>query len=207
MVARVNLHNMSQDRDEPVRNFCARLRGQARTCRFTTECPHCTQPVDYTDEILRDSLIRGICDTDIQLDLLGQDDQAMPLEQITRFIEAKESGKRSASRLHDTYSDDAATSAYRRRQTAPRRPTARSERPTEPHQAHSPPANPSTGPCGYCGESGHGQHASLSLRQRTCPAFGRRCGHCSRLHHVDRVCRNKQCSHLTSGKKREVTLD
>ena len=29
MVARVTLHNMRQDPDEPVRRFCARLRGQA----------------------------------------------------------------------------------------------------------------------------------------------------------------------------------
>ncbi|CAG2216563.1 unnamed protein product [Mytilus edulis] len=34
MVARVTLHNMRQDRDEPVRSFCARLRGQAGVCKF-----------------------------------------------------------------------------------------------------------------------------------------------------------------------------
>ena len=34
MVARVTLHNMRQDRDEPVRAFGARLRGQAGVCKF-----------------------------------------------------------------------------------------------------------------------------------------------------------------------------
>ena len=198
MVARVNLNNMSQDRGEPVRNYCARLRGQARTCQITTACPHCTKSVDYTDEILRDCLIRGICDTDIQLDVLGQDDQAMSLEKVTRFIEAKESGKRSASHLHDTYSADAAASTYRRRQTAARGPMTRPERHMEPSQAPSPPDHTMTGPCGYCGESGHGRSAPLSLRQRACPAFGHRCGHCSRLHHTDRVCRNKQKARKTN---------
>ena len=35
MVARVTLHNMKQDRGEPVRAYGARLRGQARVCKFT----------------------------------------------------------------------------------------------------------------------------------------------------------------------------
>ena len=35
MVARVTLHNMRQDRDEP---FGARLRGQASICQFTQQC-------------------------------------------------------------------------------------------------------------------------------------------------------------------------
>ena len=35
MVARVALHNMRQDRDEPVRAFGARLRGQASVCKFS----------------------------------------------------------------------------------------------------------------------------------------------------------------------------
>ena len=35
MVARVELHNTQQDRDEPIRNYAARLRGQANICKFT----------------------------------------------------------------------------------------------------------------------------------------------------------------------------
>ena len=34
MVARVQLHNMRQDRDETIRSFGARLRGQAGVCKF-----------------------------------------------------------------------------------------------------------------------------------------------------------------------------
>ena len=37
MVARVTLHNMRQGRDEPVRAFGARLRGQASVCKFTQQ--------------------------------------------------------------------------------------------------------------------------------------------------------------------------
>ena len=39
MVARVQLQQMRQDRDEPVRAFAARLRGQAGVCNFSIRCP------------------------------------------------------------------------------------------------------------------------------------------------------------------------
>ena len=44
-------------------------------------------------------LSRGLEDSEIQMDLLGDRNQDMMLEQILRFIEGKEAGKRSASRL------------------------------------------------------------------------------------------------------------
>ena len=39
MVARVTLHNMRQDRDEPIRAYGARLRGQASVCKERGQCP------------------------------------------------------------------------------------------------------------------------------------------------------------------------
>lgn len=72
MVARVRLADMRQDHDEPVRNFGARLRGQACICKFFLKCQNCATDVNYTEEILCDVLARGIFDSDIQLDLLGQ---------------------------------------------------------------------------------------------------------------------------------------
>ena len=39
MVARVQLSDIRQDRDKTIRNFGARLRGQASVCKFTTACP------------------------------------------------------------------------------------------------------------------------------------------------------------------------
>ena len=95
MVARVTLSHMCQDRDETIRSFGARLQGQASVCMFTIDCPNCTHKVDYTETIMRDVLCRGLQDSDIQLDLLGHTNQDMTLEEIFRFIEAKEAGKRS----------------------------------------------------------------------------------------------------------------
>ena len=71
MVARVSLHNMRQDRDEPVRAFGARLRGQASVCKFTQQCPNCEASVDYTEAMVKDVLCRGLEDSEIQMDLWG----------------------------------------------------------------------------------------------------------------------------------------
>ena len=59
MVARAALYAMHQERDEPVRTFAARASGQARTCRFTQDCPQCSTAVDFTDTMIRDVVTRG----------------------------------------------------------------------------------------------------------------------------------------------------
>ena len=58
MVARITLNNMTQDREETIRSFGARLRGQAGVCKFIIKCQSCHQDVNYTDAILRDSVIQ-----------------------------------------------------------------------------------------------------------------------------------------------------
>ena len=43
MVTRVHLHKMHQDHDEPIREFGARLWGQAAPSGFTIKFPNCNQ--------------------------------------------------------------------------------------------------------------------------------------------------------------------
>ena len=116
MIARVELFNMQQDHDELVRAFGAKIRGQANTCKYTIQCTSedCTQEINYTDHILRDVLIRGVSDPDIRLDLLQDKNQDMTLEEVFQFIEAKESGKRSASKLQSSQGADSARSEFQR---------------------------------------------------------------------------------------------
>ena len=99
MVARVHLHSMHQDHDETVRSFNDDLHGQAGACKFSIKFPSCNVDVNYTEAILCDVLTCGIADTEIQLDLLGDKNQKMTLEEISQFVEAKEAGKRSACHL------------------------------------------------------------------------------------------------------------
>lgn len=178
MVARVTLNNMTQDREETVRSFGARLRGQAGVCKFLIPCPSCNHDVNYTDAILRDVLIRGLNDSDIQLDLLGDRNQSMTLEQTFQFVEAKESGKRSASKLLDSQGAEAASSTYRRNRNAARIVTKKTEKQETA--------------CTYCGKRGHGARATLQLRKKECPAYGQTCNNCRRMNHFEAVCRGKQ---------------
>ena len=162
MVARVHLQQLRQDRDEPVRAFCARLRGQAGVCKFKKNCS-CAVPkeVDYSDEMIRDAFIRGLEDEDIRLDILGQSRQEMPLEEVLKLAEAKESGKRSAGRLLENSPTVTAamTSNYRRRNNL------------QPQQRgiYSHPEDPTTTPCGYCGKLGHEKVYSLQSHLHKVP--------------------------------------
>ena len=171
MVARVTLHNMRQDRDEPIRKFAARLRGQAGVCKFSLPCPHCEQDVNYMEEILCDALTRGVADAEIQLDLLGDKNQDMALEEVLQFIEAKEAGKRSASQLLDSHVTETASSTY----SKAKKDTLKGKQE----------------PCSYCGKTGHGKQAAARLRRKECPAYGHRCELCNRDNHFESVCRSK----------------
>ena len=167
MIARVTLNNSHQDRDEPIRSFCARLRGQANVCKYVIDCPNCDHKVDYTEQILRDVICRGLEDSDIRLDLLGQTNQDMTLDEVLSFVEAKETGKRSASKLFQQDENNAIRSSYRRAESID---------------------SPS---CTYCGKKGHGAKAVAKQRKNACPAYNHVCSHCNRPHHFESVCRSK----------------
>ncbi|ELT88836.1 hypothetical protein CAPTEDRAFT_190650 [Capitella teleta] len=127
---------MHQDRDEPIWNFGAHIRGQARICKYSTKCQGCELDVSFMEEILRDVLIRGIADQEIQMEVLGHSNQNPSFEEALRIIEAKEAGKRSASSLLDTNGAEAmqTSSSYKKEQKS---------HPDEP--------------CGYFGRIGHGK--------------------------------------------------
>ncbi|KAK3731812.1 hypothetical protein QZH41_007627 [Actinostola sp. cb2023] len=177
MVARVQLHNMHQDRHETVRSFGARLRGQAGVCKFTTQCLECNASVNYTEHILRDVLTRGLSDSEIQLDLLGDKNQDMTLEEVLQFVEAKESVKRSVGRLLQTQGAEAARSQYR----STKQMELKNRRPDN----HKP------DPCHYCGKHGHGNNSPTRIRKSECPAYGKTCDHCGRANHFAAVCQAK----------------
>ncbi len=184
MVARVALHNMRPERDEPIRAFGARLRGQASICKFTQQCPDCERAVNYTEAMIKDVLCRGLEDSGIQMDLLGEKNQDMTLEQTLRFIEAKEAGKRSASRLLLPQAMDAVGgSLYKRQKKAQTRATP----PAKTTPLHD------RGTCTYCGLKGHGRNPPTRVRREECPAFGTKCNYyCSKDHHHEKMCRRKR---------------
>ena len=81
MVSRMTLLTRTQDKEEGVRSFSACLRGQANVCKFSKNCSHNPfEAVNYTDDMVRDALIIGLGDSDIQQDVLGRNDEDMTLE-------------------------------------------------------------------------------------------------------------------------------
>ena len=122
-------------------------------------------------------MTRGLADSEIQLDLLGDKNQNITLEEVFQFIEAKEAGKQSAGRLLETQTTANATrSQYRhvkQEELKPHHPDKRDI-------------------CHYCGQHGHGKRAPSIIRKNACPAYGKMCGHCGRPHHPDTVCRQKE---------------
>ena len=195
MVARVTLHNMRQDRDEPVRAFGARLRGQASVCKFTQQCAGCQANVDYTEAMIKDVLCRGLEDSEIQMDLLGDKNQDMMLEQVLRFVEAKEAGKRSASRLLLPQATDAVTgSSYRKQKRTPAKATPWKDQTTPWKDQNT---------CTYCGTKGHGRSPPTRIRRNECPAFGTKCNHCDKNHHFEKMCRSAK---LAKGTENEDAI-
>ncbi len=102
--------------------------------------------------MLRDVLSRGLEDTEIQMDLLGDKNQDMTLEQVLTFVETKEAGKRPTTIATSNGRDD----QQEAEETVPPRRTNQEA-------------------CTYCGTKGHGKNPPTRVRR---PAFGTKCTHC-----------------------------
>ena len=78
-----------QLRDEPFRAFAARVRGKADTCAFTIDCT-CGLKINYTDHMIRDTLLNGIADDEIRREILGGADMlTRAVNEIVALVEGK----------------------------------------------------------------------------------------------------------------------
>ena len=159
MVAPVALHDMHQDRDEPVRSFCARLMGQANICNYSVECPDCKKDVSCTNHIVSDCITRCLSDDDICLDVLMNESHHKTFDSLVSYIESKEAGKRSISWLTSSQGAKAARSHYQKQRSSSVR-----EKMVK---------------CIHCGEAGHGNGFNKPLRKEQCPAYGQTCQSCT----------------------------
>ena len=96
-VLRTKLMQLHQMRDEPFRSFGARVRGKADISAFFTKCP-CGEKVDYTNNMIRDTLLNGIADTDIRREVLGTTDIITTvINDIIALVESKEIARNAIS--------------------------------------------------------------------------------------------------------------
>ena len=190
MVARLELQQMRQDRDEPARAFYARLKGQSSVCQFKVKCTQCGLENSYCDNMVRDNLITGLADDDIRLEVLGQSNQEMSLDETIRFIEAKESGKLSAIRIKPQPPPISINASSTYKQTDRKR-----------LQSQLPDKKFGATPCGHCGATGHGRRRQDRMNQ--CPAFNHTCTKCRLPHHFENVCRKSKQTRKPLGTQRD----
>ena len=156
LVNRLKLATITQDEDEPVYKFETRLKPIARTGKFQQTCDKCKTEVDFTEQMVRDHLIRGLSDLEIKKKVLALEWKQCTLEKVLSFVEAEELGKRSISdtKLHG---DANAISGYKKQKGA-MSDQSKSKKTcwkcggSFPHSAECPKKNES---CGYCGKSSH----------------------------------------------------
>ena len=90
--------DLAQDRGEAIRKFGARIRGRAAVCNLTVDCSSCKKPTSYTDQIVLAAMVKGLNDDDTKMEILSKVTK-MTLEDTITFIEARETGSKSATAL------------------------------------------------------------------------------------------------------------
>ena len=163
-VHRKEFYEFQQAPDEPVNRFVANLRAKAERCNFTQSCTAngCHQTNSYADQMVKDQMIYGLADKDIQQEVLSKDKQLSTFKQTYDLIEAYELGKLAKSQLDHRSSSE--VNAFRNQQQL-----------SSEKQATT---------CSGCGSADHNGQP----RERECPAWGERCWKCGKFNHFGRVC-------------------
>ena len=168
LVQRMKLSKMVQAPGMSVRTFLANLRGQASLCNFTAKCTEkdCNHTYDYSNEMIKDNVIRGLADTEILADLLGDTKTNMSLEETVAFTSQKEQGKATRSTIGDCAGA------------------------ISTHNQNSQKGNNSKSQykCWACGGPGHEPRNDRATRERKCPAWSSTCRKCNIKGHYGKMC-------------------
>ena len=164
LVKRIKLSKLTQAPGSPIRTFLSLLRGQAALCQYSVKCkiPGCDHIYDYSEEIIKDNLIRGIADPEILSDLLGDSKSDRTLDETVTYIAQKEEGKATRTAVADRTSVISHSSK------------------TKPNRN-----NPK---CWACGEERHGPKNDRNTRSKNCPAWSSTCSKCSVRGHLSTYC-------------------
>ena len=111
-----------QSHGEPVREFYANIKAAAAACKYEVNCIHACcagkSKIDYTPNVVKDILIVGIADAEIQKDLLGWEElDSKNDKEVLTFIESKEIAQTAMNKAITT--GTAGLSAYRKAQKKP----------------------------------------------------------------------------------------
>ena len=166
----VKFLDLSQDQDESARAYTARLKGQASICNFAIRCNSttCGKLTSYSDQMVSHQLFRGLADPSIQEQILSHaaDNPELNLNDTLKFIEAKESGKRSSNILSSAGGlNKIGAAKYQKKNVSEVVNGAVSDNKK----------------CGWCGQTGHGARASTNIRREKCKSFNHTCETCAAI--------------------------
>ena len=160
----------------------ARLKGQAAVCNFSAKCvsDSCGKNIDYSEKMVCHQLVRGLSDPTIQEQTLAHaaDIKDLDLATTVKFIEAKESGKRSSGML--------SSSGGLNRIQAGRKMKPGDVQIQDKQQFQD------KGKCGWCGQVGHGSRSAVKVRREKCRSFDHVCEQCGFVGHFELMCRSKK---------------
>ena len=143
VVLRTELMQMRQMRDESFRSFSARVRGKADTRAFSAECS-CSLRVNYTDHMIRDTLLIGISNSDIRREVLGMTDiLTTAINDVIALVESMELARNAMPTP-----DVSAVSAFRRQLATPPNKDCRPSSSRHPSLVNTSPSERS--PCPIC---------------------------------------------------------
>ena len=180
----MNLWKMSQQSDEPIRAFAARLTATADMCGMVITCPNqtCAQEVVYRDKVVHQMLIHGLRNNDIRVCVLSRNTsgELTTLDKLIDYVAAEEAGNSEAS---DLVSDGHLLGGIRRQSTY--------------HQQKQ--TQKQTHKCKHCGEAKHSQTNSPEDRKQKCKAWGQTCSNCNKFNHFAKLCNSAKASPVEAG--------
>ena len=108
------LHRIRQESGQPVQSFLAALKSKARQCEMKMICSNqtCRTEINYSDPVILGLFINGVSDTELQQDLLAEQD--MTLVKAVAQAVARETAKRSQVVLDTNQQVVNAVSTYKR---------------------------------------------------------------------------------------------
>ena len=166
----MNLWKMQQQSDEPIRAFVARLTSTADMCAMIVECTNqtCKKKICYRDQVVHQLIIHGMRHNNIRVRVLSRNTagELTSLDKLIDYIAAEEAGTAEAS---DLVSDAHLVGGINR------------NRSTYTQQKRK---------CRNCGGPRHTPANSPEDREKLCPAWGKKCEKCNKMHHVAKACKS-----------------
>ena len=162
-----NLWRMTQQSEEPIRAYVARLTATADMCNMTVQCT-CTEYVSYRDNVIQQLVIHGMRDNDIRIRVLSRNTngELTTLQKLVDYIQAEEAGKNESQ---DLTIEDYQINGLKKRSTYQK------ER----------------GKCTHCGQTRHTHLNGPEDRKKHCKAYSATCNKCNKRGHYLSVCQQK----------------